>query len=141
MAIVIGPCWMNRRILATFGFKRTALRSTQPKIHSMFCTLFLKITLSSAELMSFGHLGIAIWHRWAFKDKCYGDKPESIDALKDNLRKVIGEIQMHTIDNVLKNWIGQPRQPFEWNHSPLLTGRIVLSIKKIYLRKYSVVFF
>ena len=36
--------------------------------------------------------------------KCYADKPETIDALKDNIREVIGEIQLHTIDNVLKNW-------------------------------------
>ena len=40
----------------------------------------------------------------AVKDKCYADKSETIDALKDNIRKAIGEIQLHTIDNVLKNW-------------------------------------
>ena len=41
------------------------------------------------------------YYLWgAVKDKCYTDKPEAIDALKDN----IGEIQLHTIDNVLKNW-------------------------------------
>ena len=34
---------------------------------------------------------------------CYADKPEKIDALKDNIREAIGEIQMHTIANVLKN--------------------------------------
>ena len=49
----------------------------------------------------------------AAKDKCYADKPETIDALKDNIRKTslpldnirktIGEIQLHTNDNVLKN--------------------------------------
>ena len=44
--------------------KRTALRATQPKLHSMFCALFLKIALSALELMSFGHLGAGIWHRW-----------------------------------------------------------------------------
>ena len=67
MAIVKGPCWTNfclqklkRRILATFGFNRIALRVTQP----MFCRLFLKIALSAAELMSFGYLGAAIWQRW-----------------------------------------------------------------------------
>ena len=27
-----------------------------------------------------------------------------IDALKDNIREAIGEIQLHTIDNVLTNW-------------------------------------
>ena len=37
------------------------------------------------------------------KVKCYADKPETIDALKDNIRKAIGEIQLHTIDNELKN--------------------------------------
>ena len=54
MVIVIGPCWTNfcsqnlkRRILVTFGFNRTALRATQPKLHSMFCTLFLKMALST----------------------------------------------------------------------------------------------
>ena len=29
---------------------------------------------------------------------------ETIDALKDNIREAIGEIQLHAIDNVLKNW-------------------------------------
>ena len=37
------------------------------------------------------------------KDKCYADKPETINALKDKIRKVIGEIQLHAIDNVLQN--------------------------------------
>ena len=44
-----------------------------------------------------------LWN--AAKDKCYVDKPDTIDALKDNIREDIGEIQLHRIDNVLKNWI------------------------------------
>ena len=40
----------------------------------------------------------------AVKDRCYTDKPETIDALKDNIREAIGEMQLHTIDNVHKNW-------------------------------------
>ena len=51
---------LNRRILAAFGSNRTALRTTQLKLHSMFCALFLKIALSAAELMSFSHIGVAI---------------------------------------------------------------------------------
>ena len=39
----------------------------------------------------------------ALKDKCYADKPETINALKDNIHEAIAEIQLHTIDNVLKN--------------------------------------
>ena len=40
----------------------------------------------------------------AVKDKCYADKPKTIDALKDNIREAISEIDLHTIDNVLQNW-------------------------------------
>ena len=29
----------------------------------------------------------------AIKDKCYADKPDTIDALKDNVHEAIGEIQ------------------------------------------------
>ena len=39
----------------------------------------------------------------AVKDKCYDVKPETIYALKDNIREAIGEIQLYTIHNVLKN--------------------------------------
>ena len=42
------------------------------------------------------------YYLWgAVKDKFYADKPETIDALKDNIRKAIGEIQLHTINNAL----------------------------------------
>lgn len=37
------------------------------------------------------------------KDKFYVNKPHTNDALKDNIREVIDEIQLHTIDSVLKN--------------------------------------
>ena len=61
--------------------------------------------LSAPELMLFGHLWAALdyYLRGAAKDKCYADKPETIDALKDNIREATGEIQLHTINNVLKN--------------------------------------
>ena len=45
------------------------------------------------------------YYLWgAIKDKCYADQLETIDALIDNIREAIGEIQLHTIDNVLENW-------------------------------------
>ena len=45
------------------------------------------------------------YYLWgAVKDKCYVDKPEIIDALKDDIREAISEIQPYKIDNVLKNW-------------------------------------
>ena len=39
----------------------------------------------------------------AVKDKCYANKPETIGALKNNIREAIVEKQLHIIDNVLKN--------------------------------------
>ena len=42
------------------GFNGMALRATQPKLHLMFCALFVKIALSAAELMSFDHLAAVI---------------------------------------------------------------------------------
>ena len=95
--------------METFSFTRTALCATQPKLHSIFCALFLKIALTAAELMSFGHLSCDLtpldyYLYGAVKDKCYADKPETIDAVEDNIREAIREIQLHLIDNVLKNW-------------------------------------
>jgi len=44
------------------------------------------------------------YYLWGtLKDKCYADNPETIDALKDNIREAIGEIQLHPINNVLEN--------------------------------------
>ena len=90
--------------------------------------------------MSFAHLGVAIWHRWTIicvVPLKISDKPETIDALKDNICEAIAEIQLHTIDNVHKKLDrsctlqhGQPRQTFEWNYFPLLAGMIVLWNKK-----------
>ena len=46
-----------------------------------------------------------LYYFWgAVKDKCYADKLEAIDALKDKIREAIGEIQLNTNDNVLKYW-------------------------------------
>ena len=45
------------------------------------------------------------YYLWgAVKDNCYADKPEAIDALKDNVREAIVGTQLHIVDNVLKNW-------------------------------------
>ena len=45
------------------------------------------------------------YYLWgAVKDKCYADKTETNEALKRNIREAIGEIQLNTVDNVLKNW-------------------------------------
>ena len=49
----------------------------------------------------------AVWHVAPFwmalrsYTRCFA--PETIEALKDNIREAIGKIQLHTIDNALKN--------------------------------------
>ena len=40
----------------------------------------------------------------AVKDKSYAAKRETIDTLKENIREAIDEIQLYTVDNMLKNW-------------------------------------
>ena len=70
------------------------------------------------------------YYLWgAVKDKFYTDKPETIDVLKENIREAIGQIQLHTIDNVLKNWTDRVGYCMvsRGRYFPLLTGRIVLS--------------
>ena len=45
------------------------------------------------------------YYLWgAVKNKYYAHNSEIVGTLKDNIREAIGEIQLHTIDNVLKNW-------------------------------------
>ena len=73
--------------------------------------------------------------RPAIKDKCYADKPETIDAVKNDIREAIGEIQLHTIDNVLKNWTDCVGYCMPSRKSHL--NEIII----INLRKYSVVSF
>ena len=98
---------LKRRILATFGFNRTC--------HTAEATLDVLRPVFEDRIIS--HRADVVWPPWscdltlldyylwgAVKDKCYADKPETIDALKDNIREAIGEIKLHTIDNVLKNW-------------------------------------
>ena len=46
--------------IGNIWFQQDGARATQPKLHSMFGALFLKIALSAAELMSFGHIYIYI---------------------------------------------------------------------------------
>ena len=59
--------------------------------------LFLKIVEEICDLIL---LDYYLWS--AVKDRCYADKPETIDALKNNIREAIGEIQLHTIGNKIK---------------------------------------
>ena len=101
---------LKRRILATYSFNRTTLCATQPNLYS-------NVLRPVFEDRIFSRRANVIWpsrscdlipldyYLWgAVKDRCYADKSETINALKDNILKAIGEIQLHTIDNVLKIW-------------------------------------
>ena len=106
MVMVIGPCWRNFcsekfkwRILATFGFNRP---------HSWSYTRCL------VPCFWRSHYQPASWCRLATSELRFDTVgllfvgisvlPEIIDTLKHNIREAIGEIQLHTINNVLKNW-------------------------------------
>ena len=75
----------------------------------MFCAVFKDRIISRradvvwlARSCDLTPLDYYLWG--AVKDKCYANNTETIDALKDNIREAIGEIELNTIDNVLNNW-------------------------------------
>ena len=84
--------------MATFGFNTRCLARTvfEDCIISRRANVFWPPR--SCDLTP---LDYYLWG--AVKDKRYADKSETIDTLKDNTREAIGEIQLHTINNVLKN--------------------------------------
>ena len=134
-AIVNGDCY--KAMLNKFLFTKIAeedignvwFQQDGPTCHTAEATLYVLRPVFEDCIIS--RRANVVWSPWscdltpldyylwgAVKDKCYVDKPETIDVLKDNIREAIGEIQLHTIDNVLKNWKrrllhSQPRQAFE----------------------------
>ena len=154
MVIVIGPCWTNfcspklkggfwQHLVQQDGATRHPAKATLDVLRPVFEDRFISSRADVVWPPRCCDLIPLHYYLWdAVKDKCYADKLETIDALKDKIRGAVGEIQLHTIVNALKNWLllGQSRQPFEWNYFPLLTGKIILSNKKRNLGKYSVVF-
>ena len=72
--VTVWSAFWSRGIIGQFFFENEkerplqlmviVIRATLPKLHSIFCALLLKIALSAAELMSFGHLGAAFCHYW-----------------------------------------------------------------------------
>ena len=113
MAIVIGACWTNfveEEDIGNIWFQQDGAMC-----HTAEATLDVLLPVFEDRIIS--RRGDVIWpprscdltpldnYLWGVvKDKCYAGKPEIIDALKDNIREEIGEIQLYTIDNVLKNW-------------------------------------
>ena len=92
-------------ILATFGFNRAALHSTQPMLRPFFEDRIISRRADVVWKPRSCDLTPLDYYLWdTVKDNCYADKPETIDALKDNIREAIAEIQLHTVDNLLKNW-------------------------------------
>ena len=94
---------MKIRILTTFDFKNT-YEATPDVLRTVFEDRIISSRTDAVWPPGSCDLTPLFYYLCcAVKDKSYNDKPETIDALKDNIREVIVEIQMHTIDNVLKN--------------------------------------
>ena len=88
--------------MATLGFNR--IQATLDVLRPVFEDRILSHRADIVWPPQIYDLTLLDYYLWgAVKNKCYADKPETIDALKDNIREAIGEIQLHTIDNVLKN--------------------------------------
>ena len=108
MAIVTVPCCSQKKKKMWFqqyGAKSHTVEATLDVLRPVFedCIISRRAdVLWPPRNCDFAPLDQYLWR--AVKDKCYADKPETIDALKDNMRKAIGEIQLPTIDDVLRNW-------------------------------------
>ncbi|GFY26280.1 hypothetical protein TNCV_24781 [Trichonephila clavipes] len=46
------------------------------------------------------------WALWAgyVKSLVYADKPQTLDHLEDNIRRVIADIRPQTLEKVIENW-------------------------------------
>ena len=109
IAIVIGPCWtkIEEENIGNIWFQQddTTCHSAKATLDVLRPVFEDCITSRRADVIwpprscDLTPLDYYLWG--AVKDKYYADKPETIDALKDNIRQAIGEIQLHTIDNVL----------------------------------------
>ena len=116
MVIVIGPIWMNycsqklkRKILEHLVSTGWRYVHTAKATLNVLCPVFEDRIISLiADVVCLSRsfdLTPLDYYLWGVaKDKCYEGKPEIIDALKHNIREIIGERQLHAINNVLKNW-------------------------------------
>ena len=103
IAIVIGPCWTN--FCSQLLKRRTAVRATVDVLRPVFKDRIISSSVDVVWPPRSCNLTPLDYYLWgAVKDKYCANKLETIDTSKDNIRETIGEVQLHTIDNVLKNW-------------------------------------
>ena len=109
MAIVIGTCWTNfcaqEQDVGNIWFQRNgaAYHTAEATLDVMRPILEDRILSLTADVV----WPPGIWHRWSIICGVMSKvrvKPEIIDALKNNIREAIGEIQLYTIDNEFKSW-------------------------------------
>ena len=100
MAIVIGICWTN---FCSGGYWQCLVSARRHKCHRDEATLDVlrpvfedRIISRRADVVcpprSYNLTPLDYYLWGAVKDKCYVDKPEIINALKDNIPEAIGEI-------------------------------------------------
>ena len=101
IAIVIGPCWTN--FCSHIYILNLWFPQDGAKCHTAEATLDDLRTVFEDNIIGRDLTPLDYYLYCAVKNKCYADKPETVGALKDNIREAMGELQLHTIDNVLKN--------------------------------------
>ena len=87
-----------RAMLNEFLFTKIEEEDTDNTWFQQDSALYLKIAFSAAATSELQFDTVGLLFVGSVKDKCYADKPETIDALKCNIRDANGEIQLHTIE-------------------------------------------
>ena len=85
------------------NFERTTCYTAEAILHVLRAVFEDRIISRRADavtpLRSYNLTPLDYYFWDAIKDKCYADKPETIDALKDYIREPIGKILF-----IIKNW-------------------------------------
>ena len=103
----IGNIWIQQDG-ATCHTAEVTLDVLRPVFEDRIISRGAAVVLATSELR-FNTVGLLfLWSD--VKDKCYADKSETIEALKDSIREGIDEIQLPTNDNVLKYWTAWPEE-------------------------------
>ena len=76
---------------------------------SLYCVPNFQAELLQETVMLIGHQDHVIWHRWTIffgvmvKSQVYKNNPQSIPELKDEIIRVVGEIDPQLCQNVIEH--------------------------------------
>ncbi|GFT32494.1 putative transposable element [Trichonephila clavipes] len=119
--------------------------------HSLCATIdLLKDTFSDSLISRFGpvnwpprscDLTPLDYFLWGYvKSLVYADKPQTLEHLEDNIRRVIADIRPQMLEKVIQNWTSSYIRDSRGSHMPeiifkMQCHKIIFRIKKIHVNR------